>query len=144
SVFVNESENTSEVVPPGLAELKGASSDGNRAVITSQQKLTDDASSGSAFAWGLFLYTHSNDPANDQNLSLISRDLEPADGIASLVSDVLGVSDDARVAYFTADSQLVPGESTDPGEKIFRWEQGVGVEYIATAQVSPYPPGVTP
>lgn len=144
STFVNASENTTETVPGGPADFAAGSADGERAVFTSGQKLTDEASAGSSQNRSLFLYTDSADPENDQNLTLISTDSEPADGTSSLVNEVLGVSDDAKAVYFTASSQLVAGEPTDPGRKLYRWTQAGGLEYLLTAAVTAYPPGVTP
>ncbi|NLT05375.1 MAG: hypothetical protein GXY03_03600 [Solirubrobacterales bacterium] len=63
-------------------------------------------------------------------------DSEPADGSANAVGEILGVSDDAGVVYFTtAGNQLVAGGPVDPTPKIYRWEDGE-VTYVAAANVT--------
>lgn len=112
--------------PLPIAQLAGASSDGERAIFSTNQGLLPDATDGSA---SLYLYTHSDDPANDDNLTLLSVDNEPADGTSSAIGRVLAVSDDADTAYFTSTQQLVSGAPTGPGEKMYRWNDG-GLEYL--------------
>lgn len=133
STFVTESENGNVVVPPGPAEFKGASRDGSRVVFASNQNLTEDATGNTK----IFLYTHSDDPGNDTNLTLISSDEEPADATVLQVRDVWGVSDDARTVYFsTTGKQLVEGAPLGPGDKLYRWHEGE-LTYLLTASVNP-------
>ncbi|NLE97970.1 MAG: hypothetical protein GX596_08280, partial [Propionibacterium sp.] len=132
SAFVNESENEDVVVAPGDALFQGAAADGSRAFFTSNQALITGMQSGFS---NLFMYEHSADPASDENLTLISRDLEPADGLSGGVAEVLGTSDDGEIVYFTSSQQLVSGESVAAGQKLYRWNDGV-LEYLAHAAVS--------
>lgn len=122
-----------------------ATEDGSRALIRSAAKLTDDDNSTglvdptSATFSDLFLYTHSADPDADTNLTLLSRDNEPADGGNADVQDVVGTNEDASVVYFAAQGQIVAGEPTAVGPKIYRWDLNGGsptVEYLATLNTS--------
>jgi hypothetical protein len=67
------------------------------------------------------------DSATD-NLSLISVDSEPADG--ANVEGVIKASDDGAYVYFVATQQLVAGQTTAAGDKLFVWHEGSGLRYI--------------
>lgn len=116
-----------------LGSFEWATDDGEAAFFTSTAKLTadDTASSGA----DLYRYLHSDDPVADQNLTLLSRDEEPADGTSAGVLGVSGISDDGKLVYFVATGQLLPGEPIAAGPKLYRWD-GRDVtpvlEYLAT------------
>ena len=130
STVVNASESSSPPAP-GRAVFAGASPDGQRAVFTSQQVLVE----GGPATNNVYRYTHSANPATDENLELISADGEPADGGSVVVDQVAGVSDDTDTVYFTTTSnQLVPGAPTGPGYKLYRWHDGE-LSYIAPARI---------
>lgn len=125
SVRVNASENTGATVPLGGAIFHAASPDGGQAYFTSQQALVTGAPSTTTSEIGqLYLYTHSANPVADQNLTLVSEDDEPADGTATTIDRVLGVTPDASTVYFSTRNQLVAGETTAAGSKIYRWRNG--------------------
>ena len=132
SVLANQSENTDLVVAPGSAQFFGADPEGENVVFTSSQRLVNQAlTNGNR----VYLYTHSQDPEADSNLTLISTEGEPADVSAINVTGVWGVSNDTRTVYFsTSGKQLVDGEPIGPGEKLYRWHDG-NLEYLATANV---------
>jgi hypothetical protein len=115
-----------------------ATSDGSKALFMSPAKLTDDAT----FVSGqnnLYRYTHSADPAADQNLTLISKDDEPADGTSAGVFGASGISDDGETVFFVAAGQLVPGEPIAAGPKVYRWRSNGGsptLEYLTTLHPS--------
>lgn len=137
STFVNASENADETVPAGGAMPISADVDGTRMSFVSGQPLMTGMSAEPADqADRLFLYTHSDDPENDQNLSLISTDGEPADtSRLSVIARTAQMSDDGRTAYFwTTGKQLVAGGPIGPGQKLYRWHDGQ-LTYLATATV---------
>ncbi len=107
----------------GRGAIKGASADGQRAVFWSRNALVPGSTPVTQDIGNIYLYVHSANPATDSNLTLISQDSEPADG-ASQATAILGVSDDARTVYFTSQNQLVAGETTAAGSKLYRWHDG--------------------
>lgn len=68
------------------------------------------------------MYTHSDDPEADSNLTRISIDNEPADGVSANVQGVVGVSDDGKRVYFATTGQIVEGAPTAAARKIFLWD----------------------
>lgn len=128
TAWVSQSEASSPAFSPSGATFLGASADGTRAFFrTDEQLLNADENSSS----DLYMYTDSVDPANDSNLTLISAGDNPPATSDPRVAGVLGVSDDGQRVYFAAANQLVSGESTAPGDKLFLWDHGT-VRYIAT------------
>ncbi|MBF6620667.1 MAG: hypothetical protein ITG02_10615, partial [Patulibacter sp.] len=107
----------------GTGIIKGASPDGQRAVFWSRNGLVPGTTTGTLDLGHVYLYTHSANPSSDTNLTLISADAEPADG-SGAVTSVLGVSDDTRTIYFASRNQLVAGETTAAGSKLYRWHDG--------------------
>jgi hypothetical protein len=111
-----------------------ATSDGSKALFMSAGKLTDDAS----FVAGqsnLYRYVDSASPSTDQNLVLIGKDNEPADGTNAGLLGVSGISSDGDTVFFAANGQIVPGAPTAAGQKVYRWRWNGGaptVEYLAT------------
>lgn len=128
ATLVNASENDDLAIASGPAQFQGASDDGNSVVVRSIQPLV----TGMAATPGanLFLYEHSNDPVNDQNLTLLTDDQEPSDGATAGAYRVLGMSKDGSIVYFTTSGQIVAGGETGAFGKLYRWEDGQ-VEYIS-------------
>ncbi|HMJ95943.1 MAG TPA: hypothetical protein VK486_08820 [Thermoleophilaceae bacterium] len=117
-----------------------ASSDGSRVFFTSGDPLVDEDNSptGSGGGRDLYMYTHSADPENDDNLTLISRDLEPGPPDGANVLGVLGASDDGSRVYFAAKNQIVPGEDANPADiKFYVWDEDEGVRYIGGGLSNP-------
>jgi hypothetical protein len=121
---VSQSECTSACGPAGYELFQKATPDGSRAWFISREKLTDDDTLSAGL--DLYLYTHSANPGADENLTLISRDLEPADGTRAMVERLLSASADGNTAFFVARGQVIPGGSTAPGYKIYRWRWNSG------------------
>jgi NHL repeat-containing protein len=142
--------------PPGgvcvgnsnTAPLFGAaSSDGSRVFFTSKDQLVDEDSDtpGVGSARDLYMYTHSADPEDDDNLTLISRDLEPGPPAGADVLGVLGASDDGSRVYFAAKNQIVPGEDAAPADiKFYVWDEDEGVRYIGGGLSNPTFTGFDP
>jgi hypothetical protein len=114
-------------------DFEWATPDGSKAFFLSVATLTDDDSLSPGK--DLYLYTHSANPATDKNLALLSKDNEPADGTFPDVRGMLGLDDNGEVVYFVANSQLIAGQPTEVGAKIYRWRWNGGsptLEYLAT------------
>lgn len=119
--------------PEGAKEFLMATPDGSKAYFRTTEKLTDDDTSASG--QDLYMYTDSTDPAVDQNLTLLSQDKEPGDGLNAGVASVFQPSDDGNTVFFVATGQIVAGEPTDPGYKLYRWQFNGGnptIDYLAT------------
>jgi hypothetical protein len=132
TVGVNDEENTGQVIAPEAATFRGATPDGSKVFFTSSQQLVDEDPDTSE---DLYLYTHSGDPGNDDNLALVSVDGEPDDPVGASVQGVLGISDDGSRAYFVANGQLVDGAeptcepptptcSSEFAPKLYLWDDG--------------------
>ena len=125
TVWVNESENDLIAVPSGPAQYYGATGDGQKVLFTSRQSLVDEdvpetpvAPCTTRQGTDLYLYTHSDDPENDDNLTLVSDNL-PA---RQHVTGVLGKSaDGSRIYFVTTDDCNV---NADPTVNIFLWDDG--------------------
>jgi hypothetical protein len=122
-----------------LDVFRFATPSGDKTFFTSNGKLTNSDTSPSGV--DLYMYVQpadpdSNPPATEpNNLTLLSPDAEPADGVNADVLDVLGISDDGESVYFVANGQLVAGKSTAFGPKIYRWQWNGGtpiLEYLAS------------
>jgi hypothetical protein len=144
TVRVDESENPAAPSSSG-AHFRTSSADGSRAFFTTNDPLvTDDDQPGGTISdphLDLYLYEHSDDPDNDENLTLISVDSEPADGTMADVEGVVGADDAGTKVYFVADGQLVAGEPTAPDRKLYLWEDGPGggsIDYIGGLAASDY------
>lgn len=123
---IQQSEKTTPESPLPAA-FWYASADGSKGFFTTEEGLVDGDDNGSE---DLYLYTDSDDPANDSNLTQISIDAEGAD--APDVDKVFQVSPDGDYAYFTASGELVAGQAPlAPGTKgLYAWHQGEGLELI--------------
>lgn len=136
-VLATRSENP-DAADDGTGTAIGGSADGNNMAFVSDQPLTAGLSADPADqARRLFLYTHSANPAVDENLTLISADGNPADTTPlSVIPQTAQLSDDGRTAYFwTTGKQLVPGGPIGPGQKLYRWHDGQ-LDYLATGTVA--------
>jgi hypothetical protein len=125
---------------------------GDRALFATGEKLVnaDDPSNaacpgtsagflegaGASLGCDLYEYRDSPEPGSDpHNLTDLSMDSEPADGVSGSLLGVLGMSDDGNVAYFVAAGQLVSGGPTAAGPKLYRWTWNGGspqLRYLAT------------
>jgi hypothetical protein len=124
TIQINASEKTPPDGPSG-AIFGGASKDGSRVFFTTNEQLTNDASGGGG---DLYMYDATKPDSAPDNLSLISVDSELAD--AAGVEGVIGVSDDGKYVYFVASQQLVAGQTTAGGDKLYVWHEGTGLRYI--------------
>ena len=132
---VSQSECTSSCGSNSADQFLFATPDGSKVMFKSTAKLTNNDDSTSPTNADLFLYTHSAEPLSESNLTLLSKDNEPADGVNAGVLDVLGISDDAEVVYFVATGQVVAGKPTASGPKLYRWDRNGGsptTTYLAT------------
>jgi hypothetical protein len=130
---VSASECTSACGSSAADVFMQATPDGERVLFTSQAKLTNDDSSSSGA--DLYLYTHSVNPSVNQNLTLLSKDNEPGDGTNASVLGVIGASDNGDTVFFVAGGQIISGESTALGTKVYRWRWNAGnptAEYLAS------------
>jgi hypothetical protein len=117
-------------------QFGAASADGSRVFFTSRDPLVDE--DATALGGDLYMYTHSADPENDDNLTLISRDLEPGSPDGADVLGVLGASDDGSRVYFAAENQIVPGEDAKPADiRFYVWDEDEGVRYIGGGLSNP-------
>lgn len=141
---VSESECTVSCGSVAAKLFRFATPDGSKALFVSDQKLTDDTptstasfDSSSETNANLYMWTKGPDPASEPNLTLLSKDLEPADGVNADVLDVLGLGDDGNEVYFVGKGQIVPGSPTAAGPKLYRWRWNAGspeIDYLATVR----------
>jgi len=113
TVRINDPETQEDPGGTPNAEFAGASSDGTIAYFTSNQKLVDEDEDNLT---DVYRYDHSK-PAG-QRLTLISKDNNPDDPDAG-INRVHNVSADGSTVVFSSNSQLVPGEPTGPGSKLY-------------------------
>jgi hypothetical protein len=113
---------------PQPAQFQAATADGSKVFFTTSDALTDDAS-----GTDLYMYDTTKPASDPHNLTMISPDNEPADGLDPAVDGVVGTSADGSYVYFVAQGQLVlnapaivPG-----GDGIYVWHAGA-VHYIGT------------
>ena len=164
---VSESECTSECgVDTVTHRFLWADPSGKVALFDSCAKLTDDSNAASTAcsyeenyseaAANDKLYRWSEEAPPGHRLVDLSVDDEPNDGSQPKVVGVIGASSDAgadpgdnaapgNTVYFIAASQLVAGEPTDEGLKLYRWRWNNGspsLDYLAP-YVSAGPDGDT-
>jgi hypothetical protein len=106
---------------PLPALYRWATPDGSAVFFTSSEQLVDQDTDN-----GPDLYRFD---VGSNHLTLLSPDLEPADGAAAGVLGTLGFSDSGNVAYFVAEGQIVPGAPLAPGPKLYVFD-GTVVRYI--------------
>jgi hypothetical protein len=103
-------------------QFMSAATDGSRVFFTSEESLTDDAVRRER---QLYMYDTSKPASDPHNLTLISRDGEPADGLGGIVGGILGQSNDGRWIYFVNLGQLVAGAPANgDNPRIFLWHDG--------------------
>jgi hypothetical protein len=123
TIDVSASERT-PVDPNGAQPVayRDASSDGSRVFFSTVAALTDDAAVNQSPK--LYMYDASEPASDPHNLTLISKDGEPADTGDS--AQVLGVSADGHYLYFAASNQLVAGGPFLEADRgLYVWHDGV-------------------
>lgn len=107
---------------PLEAQYQTATPDGSKVFFTSSEILTDDNQGGSS----LYMYDTTKPDSDAHNLTLISPDTDPSDGVDPSVDGVVDVSADGSYVYFTAEFQLVPGVPpvTDGSHRLYLWHDG--------------------
>jgi hypothetical protein len=135
---ISRSECTSSCGSPAKSEFAEATPDGSKALFASTAKLSDEDNQPGR---DLYMFTQSPEPEDpgEQNLTLIDKDNEPADGTEGTFRGVYGMSNDGNTVFFVSTSQLVFGKPTAPGPKLYRWQWNEGsptIEYLATLSFS--------
>jgi len=137
--LISESEATTPAVPQDATYLDATLS-GSRAYFYTPETLVDAddhiADPGIASGFDLYAYDATKPASAPDNLTLMSRDLEPGDGIGADPLGVLGASGDGRRVYFATAEQIVAGAPTDPGPFLYLWDDGV-VRYISRLDNDP-------
>lgn len=130
SINVMASENPGNP-NPGTGTFWGASEDGQTAFFaTTASLVTADNQAGAD------LYMWDGSKPVGSRLTLISQNAA-APGSSSGYGQALGTSDDGSRIYFTATQQIVPGAPADAGTKLYKWERGEGVSFIANITSNP-------
>jgi hypothetical protein len=130
---VSQSECTSACGEGAADNFLAATPSGAKAVFMSKAKLLNEDTAPNSN--DLYLYTHSTNPPVNKNLTLLSKDSEPADGSDAHVLGLLGIGDDGETAYFAAAGGLVSGTPAEAEPKLYRWRGNGGsptLEYLAT------------
>jgi hypothetical protein len=140
---VSETECTSACGATAADRFLYAATDGSRTFFATNAKLVDGDDSAGTFSAGsgfnndLYMFTkRAGSPAGEpDNLTLLSKDREPGDGVNADVKGVLGADDSGETVFFAAGGQIVPGKPTAAGPKLYRWSWNAGspsVEYLGT------------
>jgi hypothetical protein len=112
TVWVSQPENDDFAGTPAEVMLQAVSEDGRHVLFTTSSSLVREDDN---FGSDLYLYTDSDDPSTDSNLTLISRAGASSGGISG--SDdggaVVGTSDDASRIYFD-----------DVNGNLYLWDHG--------------------
>jgi len=118
---------------PALFQTAGA--DGSKAFFTTAEALTDDDDNS---AVDLYVYDAGLPPEDPHNLTRVSVDHEPADGVGAEVVNVAGASADGSYVYFFATAQLVAGAPAFGLQVVglFAWHQGA-IRFIGTVGTFP-------
>lgn len=114
------------------AQYLDASDNGERIFFMTEQALTADAPTGTDEK--IYMYDASKADSAPDNLTLVSRDEEPADDAAA--RGLAGISRDGHYAYLIVTGQLVRGDPLDQ-TRIFLWHDG------AIADVAPVSAGTS-
>ena len=118
--------------PQPPATYWDAAADGSRVFFTTSAALTDDAPTTNL--QHLYVYDTTSPASDPHNLTYISKDEEPADGLNE-VDGVTGASADGRTVYFIQRGQIVSGQPVLDGDLgIYGWREGVGVKFIGRLQ----------
>jgi len=116
---LNASERTGAADAFSPAHYLDASANGERIFFMTKQALTDDAPVNTDEK--IYMYDASKPDTAPDNLTLVSRDEEPADNADA--RGLLGTSRDGRYAYLLVTGQLVSGDPTGQ-TRIFLWHDG--------------------
>jgi hypothetical protein len=114
-------------------KFEWATRDGSKAFFSTSAKLNNEDTS--ATGSDLYMFAKGPAPSSEQNLTLLSKDGEPAGGSEAKVVGIVGLSDDGNTVYFVAEGQLVAGKTTAPGPKLYRWRWNGGsptLSYLAS------------
>lgn len=122
--LVSADENSLED-PGNTARFGGASETGQIVYFSSGERLVDEDTDSTT---DIYRYDHSQ-PAGSR-LTLISVDSEPAD-TPSRTDIVLDVANDGKSVFFLSESQLVAGETTEPGMKLLHYDANEGLKFVA-------------
>ncbi len=104
-----------------------ANSAGDVALFHSCDKLTDVSTAGAACGeTGGKLYRWDLNGAPGHRITDLTVDKEPGDGLQPGVVDIIGASEDGDVVFFVATGQIISGEPTGGGSKVYRvrWNGG--------------------
>jgi hypothetical protein len=99
---------------------------GQRALLRSNFELTDEDTDG-----GTDLYLFDSNAPSGERLTLISQGDVPG----GQVDGYLESGEELQRVYFTMDQQIISGEPTEPGSKLYVWQDDGGqgdVNFIAT------------
>jgi hypothetical protein len=118
-----------------------ATPSGEVAFFVSCAKLSDDSSPEGACVgpWsdtgedGSKLYRWDENLPPGNRLVDITADHEPGDGVQPNFRGLIGQSANGETAYFVTRGQVVSGEATAPGDKLYRWRWNGGsptVDYL--------------
>ncbi len=122
---------------PFVAGFETASADGAKVFFTTMEQLTDDDDDG---VNDLYVYDANLPPEDPHNLTRVSVDHEPSDGLGATVQRVAGASADGSYAYFFAEGQIVAGGPTfSPQVGLFVWHDGT-TRYIGSVTANPNDP----
>jgi len=124
------------------AILLWAAPAGDKALFTSCAKLTDASASAATICTNggvttgeqMKLYRWDLNAPPGHRLVDLSVDREPTDGSQPQSVGVIGASDDGDTVFFVTGGQIVAGEPTDPGLKLYRWRWNGGspsVDYLS-------------
>ena len=123
TVQINASERTVPAEPQD-ATYGGASADGTRVFFITPEPLTDDAPNTDNNP-NLYMWSATPD-AQGHHLTLISKnEIVEGEGGGVDVAGVIGTSEDGRTVYFVNDGQLLSGQPTSRGVRVFRWHDEV-------------------
>lgn len=119
-------------------KFEWATPSGSKAFFATTAKLKNEDTS--PIGNDLYMFTKGPNPAVEPNLTLLTKDNEPADGTNAEVLGVIGIADDGDTVYFAAGGQIVAGAphapaTPGPGVHVYRWRWNGGspsVEYLAT------------
>jgi hypothetical protein len=87
------------------AKFWAASADLSKIFFTSREQLTDDDDASNSSS--LYSYDASLPPSDPHNLTLVSADSEPDDGLSDDAEGAIGASEDGDYVYFYSISQLI-------------------------------------
>jgi hypothetical protein len=122
-LYVRENGVTTQI--HASATFRGASDDGSKVFFTAPEPPPRPQNQ-------IALQSYDVD---SQTFTTLSVDNEPLGGTSNAALGLIDFSDDGSRVYFAASSQLVPGEDTASGNKLYVWDNGV-VKFIARSSFS--------